>query len=177
MRSDGFSLIELMVVIAFLAVILLIATPLTLDNIRRARAENEIQTIYSNIAEARQRSVQRSLNYLIEVSRSAVNIYEDQNNDGTADLSEKVVLLSTDSPVYYLQGTVGAGTVDTTAKIATASRNGIIQPNILLFVDKQTVGPLSTPTGVAQQGRHNCITIDFTRVSVGKYNGTTCQVE
>lgn len=175
MKSDGFSLVELMVVLAFLGVILLIATPLTLENIRRARAENEIQTLYSNIAEARQRSVQRSVNYLIQVSEATVNIYEDQNNDGAADAAEKVDQLSTQAELNYkLQGTVGSGAIDTTAKLATASRNGIIQPNVLMYLDK--AGPGQAAQGL-QEGRHNCISIDFTRVSVGKYNGTTCQVE
>ena len=175
MRSDGYTLIEILIVLAFLAIILLIATPLTLQNIRRAKAENQVQTIYSNIAEARQRSVQRNLNYLIEVSEGFVNVYEDRNNDGAADAAEKLDQLSTIAKLSYkLQGMVGSDVIDTTARIAVAGRRGFIQPNILIFLDKS--GPGHAATGV-QESRHNCISIDFTRVSVGKYNGSICQFQ
>lgn len=166
MREEGFTLIELLIVLAFLGIIMLIATPLTLENIRRARAENQIQTLYSNIAEARQRSLQRNLNYLIQVTDQAVNVFEDQDEDATADANEKITNLSLNlsgALTYKLIGTVGAGVIDGTAKIATANRKGYIQPTIGIHID--------------QESRHNCIEADFTRVTIGKYNGTICQFQ
>ena len=175
MRSDGFTLIELLVILAFLGVILLIATPLTLENIRRARAENQIQTIYSNVAEARQRALQRSINYLIQVKSDSVYVYEDRNRNNTADTGEKVDVLSADGLPYKLVGTVGSSTIGTTARTATANPRGYVQPTVSMYVDKASPGA-STTEG-PQEGPHNCILIDFTRVSIGKYNGTSCQVQ
>lgn len=178
MRTDGYSLIELLVILAFVGIILLIATPLTLENIRRARAENEAQTIYSNIAEARQRALQRNLNYILQIKQDSVNIFEDRNNNNTAENSERVDLLSTGSLgklSYLLQGNVGGTAIGASAVTATSSRKGFIQPNTLIYLDQQT--DLTGPAKGIQEGRHNCISIDFTRVSIGKYNGTTCQVQ
>lgn len=175
MREDGYSLVEILVVLGFLGVILLIATPLTLENIRRARAENEIQTVYSNIAEARQRAVQRNTQYLLRIKEDSVWIYEDTNNNATADPSEKVTVLSADNLSYLLQGTVGGTAISGTAQTATASRKGFIQPTTIIFLDQAT--PTHPATGKVQEGTHNCISIDFTRVSTGKYNGSTCVVQ
>lgn len=176
MKSDGFSLIELLIILAFLGVILLIATPLTLENIRRARAENEAQTLFSNIAEARQRAVQRNLNYILQIKKDGVTIFEDLNNNGTAETNEKVNLLSTGTLTYMLQGSVGGTPIGASTLTATSSRKGFIQPNTLIFLDQASATGAS-PKGVTQEGRHNCITVDFTRVSIGKYNGSTCQVQ
>lgn len=163
MREEGYSLVELLIVLAFLGIILLIATPLTLENIRRARAENQAQTLYSNIAEARQRSVQRNLNYILKVSDAAVLVYEDTNNNATADASEKVNLLSATGMTYPLNGTVGTTAISATAQNVTVNRKGFIQPTVTMYVN--------------QEAAHNCLLVDFTRVSIGKYNGSICKVQ
>lgn len=177
MRQDGYSIIELLIILAFLGVILVIATPLTLENVRRAKVENEAQTLYSNIAEARQRAVQRSINYILQIEQDKMEIFEDRNNDNVADATEKIDALCSPSGLpYKLQGTVGTTAISTTVLTATSNKKGFIQPSMLIFLDQSAPGA-SAVKGVAQEGRHNCLTVDFTRVSLGKYNGSTCQVQ
>jgi Tfp pilus assembly protein FimT len=149
---------------------LLIATPLTLQNIRRARADNLTQTLYSNIAEARQRAIQRNLPYLIEIKNKSLKTYEDKDSDGTTDSTELITLLSADKLNYDLAGNVGGTAISSSALLATANRKGFLQPTATIYLVE-----LNTTTLV--ESRNNCVVVDFTRVSIGKYNGTNCVVQ
>lgn len=174
MKERGFSLIEMLIVLALVGLIVGIAVPLGLAVVRSSRAESQIQSIYANLAEARQRAVQNSVTYLIQVTDKSVLVFADTSKDGVADAGEEVSALSVDwsppgSPFKYdLAGTVGVVAIGGTATTFQISRRGIIDRSVKMRLSS---------SGNTQDARLNCIEIGYTRIGIGKYVGSTCTIQ
>jgi prepilin-type N-terminal cleavage/methylation domain-containing protein len=166
MNEKGFTLLETLVVMAVIATLLIITVPWTLNYMRRARSEAEIRTLYANLTEARQRTIERNFPYIVSVTSSAVDVYEDRNGNNTADTAEKVNGLSlTIGPQDYpLTGTVGATTIGGTAAPFTINIRGVVLSSATMYLTGYNTDP-----GVTNAQR-NCIRIDSTRINQGKYN-------
>lgn len=177
MNQDGVSFLETLIVMALVALILIISVPWTLNQIRHARSEAEIRTLYSNLTEARQRTIERNFPYIVNVKDSAVDVYEDRNGNGTADATEKVSGLSfaIGSQDYKLTGKVGATAISGTVAPFIINVRGISLSSATLLLTGYDADP-----GVSGAQR-NCINVSATRIGQGKGTGTgsggTCNAE
>jgi hypothetical protein len=144
-----------------------------LNQIRHARAEAEIRTLYSNITEARQRTIERNYPYIINVKDSAVDVYEDQNGNNAADATEKIdrLSLTISSKDYKLTGTVGGTGISGTAAPFTINVRGIALTSVTMFLTGYSTDP-----GVSDAQR-NCISVTATRIGQGKGNGSNCNLQ
>jgi Tfp pilus assembly protein FimT len=168
MNEKGITLLETLIILFLITIILAIAVPYTIDVVQKARAEGQIRTLYSNISEARQRTIQRNIPYLVTISTQAVDIYEDSNQNSTADTNEKLDILSLDQLSFALAGKVGTTGLTTTPQTLVISVRGIMQSSSTMFLNPSTgnFGPTLATV--------NCVGITSTRVAQGKYNGTSC---
>lgn len=175
MNEKGLTIVETLVVMVLIGIILSFTVPFTLGMIRKARAETQIRNLYGNLTEARQRSVERSLPYVVQVTGtagdtdgvgSAITVFEDKDSDGP-DASEKVDILSwaptaaMRTPAYSLAGTVGGVSIATVQEIDISTR-GIMTPDATIYLN-----PRSGDNGVSE-AVVNCVNISITRVGLGK---------
>ena len=179
MNQEGVSFLETLIVMALVALILIISVPWTLNQIRHARSEAEIRTLYSNLTEARQRTIERNFPYIVDVSNSAVNVYEDRNGNNAPDATEKVNRLSftIGSQDYKLTGTVGTAAIPTNGSFVTPPDRMIINVRgIALSSATMFLNGYSTDPGVSNAQR-NCVSVTATRIGQGKGNGTNCAIQ
>jgi type IV fimbrial biogenesis protein FimT len=189
MNQKGLTLVETLVVMALIAIILSFTVPFTLHMIRKSRAETEIRNLYGNLTEARQRALERSLPYVVQVTGSAANtngvgsaieIFEDRNLNGVLDTTplptENVANLGwapiegSHTPAYSLDGTVGTDDLTSVREI-TISTRGIMTPDAKIFMIAR-----AGDDGVSDAAV-NCIAVSITRIGLGKYDGTNCQIQ
>jgi type II secretory pathway pseudopilin PulG len=161
-NQRGMTIIEALVVFLLISIILLVSVPLTLRLIRRYKCENEIRKVYAGLMEARQRAMQRNINYLVEADTDEVLIYEDSNNDGVGDTGERVDSISLASPVYFpLVGDIGG---DALPAQGVANTRGLISPDINIRIDND-------------DSPYNCVFSNVTRIGMGKYDGAKCNLQ
>lgn len=174
-------MVEMLVVIGLLALIVAIAVPLGLKVIQSSRAEYQMQSLYSNLVESRQRAVQNGFTYIVQVTKRSVDVYQDTNGNGLVDSGDpKVTVLSADWPKltpfkYELAGNVAGTAIKTTVDPTTTflmSRKGFATKAVTVYA------ALSGTTTV-QDARLNCININYTRIGIGKYDtsSNTCKIQ
>jgi type II secretion system protein H len=132
-NKTGFSLIELMIVIAIMAIISAIAAPNFMHYMAERRLSGAARMVMSDLMAARQKAV--AINQRVKVSfvsNHAYEIWNDADNSGTVadnegdDLVRDIypdyydVTLSTGSTVFSPRGTASVTTVT-----LTSSRTGI----------------------------------------------------
>lgn len=165
-NEKGITLLETLIVVAFIGIILLVSVPLTVRLIQRYRCEKQIRTIYSSCMEARQRAMQRNIPYLLRFDTRKFEVYEDQNRDGNPDAIERVDVLSlgTIAPTdFSMVGIVGGAPITPTPQVATANERGLVQPDVMIRIDNN-------------DSPYNCMVTSLTRIGLGKY-ASTCQVK
>jgi len=172
MNEKGVSFLETLIVMALIGLILIISVPWTLNQIRHARAEAEIRTLYSNLTEARQRTIERNFPYIMNVKDTGIDVYEDKNGNNTADPTEKIdrLSLTIGSQDYKLTGTVGGTGISGTAAPFTINVRGIALSRVTIFLTGYSTDP-----GVSDAQR-NCISVTATRIGQGKGNGSNCDI-
>lgn len=121
LRSKGFTIIELMVTIAVLAILITIALPGFESMIDKRRIIGAAESIYSDLQLARSESVKRSRNVLVSVTTNAsgsctgwsVTVSEgsDQLANTCGDAFPHITLTTNYSAKTFngIRGTVGAG--------------------------------------------------------------------
>ncbi len=161
-EERGYSLMEMITVIAILGLIVGIAVPLTLQTARNARAQNEVEMIYSNLSEARQRALQHNRLHMVRLAADGMTVYQDLNGDGVPQSNEMLSGLTFANPQYPLQGDVGGDAIGSTPLTIFISTRGLMEPT----------GTVLVPGNASK----NCVAIGFTRVGVGRHDGNTCKV-
>lgn len=83
-KQRGFTLIELMVTVAILAILAVVGIPSFLSAIEKNRLKNAVEEVYGLLVEARSEAVVRSRDTLIDVDGGAWCVgYREQNATGT----------------------------------------------------------------------------------------------
>jgi type IV fimbrial biogenesis protein FimT len=143
----GFTLVELMVVIAIAGLLMAIAIPYFGQVMRRARVESEARTISSTLLQARLQAIKRGANVLVEFSTD----------------SSKLSLGSYHKAVVYLDTGGTAGALDATDTVL--GRSGIASgaDTEKYYVDD--AGKPSPSTSAA--------TIEFVFTPFGSMNATS----
>ncbi|UCD88337.1 MAG: GspH/FimT family pseudopilin [Desulfobacterales bacterium] len=83
-QEKGFTLVELMIAVAVLAVIAAIAVPNYRDYLPKARATGAARELFTEMQLARQKAISRNNDYVItfNTSNDSYTIYNDADNDG-----------------------------------------------------------------------------------------------
>lgn len=177
MRSEkGVSLIEGLVVLAIVAVMMAIAIPFSLQQVRRFRAENQIRTMYSNMMEARQRAMQENVPVVVQFAQNGfvVSRWRDGSVDGVfngaieAGELQGITNLSLQTLSFPLNGQLGGvaipANVGLVSGVLQISQRGVLSP---------TSGAIrldSTEIIVNPAIRCNCVDVSLTRIGLGKYD-------
>jgi prepilin-type N-terminal cleavage/methylation domain-containing protein len=160
MKNSGFTLLEIIIVMAILGILLGIAAISGRDWLERYRVEGQTKEMYVDLMNARVNAMQR--NRVFFVTLQAANqyaIYEDTNPspDGDGDLQPTQDTLVMQKPTRFpLQPHLGLGlTTFSFEKSGLVSLNGTIR-----FYS--SVDPFS-----------DCIKLFSTRILMGKWNQST----
>jgi type II secretion system protein H len=85
MRKNGFSLIELLVVIIILGIVASLGTVSFRGWIRKTELESQVKEMYTDVMNARLTAMHRNTTHLISLSTNQIRGSEDTNGDGAGD--------------------------------------------------------------------------------------------
>ena len=156
-RDDrgGFTLVEVMIALAILAIVVLIAASSFRGMMEKYRVEDETKQMFAHLMDARGRAMQRNRAFFVNVNVHDYQTYEDSfpapNGNGALDND---TLVANVRVRHDIATTIPGGTF-------RFSRNGIAsQAGWIRFSS-------------TAQADYDCITVGATRVKMGKFNTGT----
>lgn len=160
MNNKGFSLVELIVIIAIMGTLMAIVTLDFNSMQRKAQIERQTRELFADLNQARIDSVHRKLRHSIVMQPDSYTFkrYSSENesrNTGT--------ILSTRNVSYQITKRTGASAAD-----------DITEFDIRGFTNDDDTFRIN-PVGTAAQV--DCIVISVGRTNLGKMEGTTCVVK
>jgi len=169
--DNGFTLIELVVVIVIISLLIAFAGIELTGWMARYRAENQIKEMYTDLMDARSRAMKKNRTYFIHLSTATptrYDTYEDTNGNNTLDIGTDTNInsLSKQNFKYSITWDGGVDPLD-----IAIDRRGLVAPsnrNLWVLKDDGT-------TYGSSEIDYDCIIISLTRINMGKYNGAICQ--
>jgi prepilin-type N-terminal cleavage/methylation domain-containing protein len=167
MKNSGFSLIELVVVIAILSCLFLIAGLSGRTWLARYRVESQTKQMYADLMNARASAMQKSRTYFVTLASTQYSVYEDRDPASPANPAlDGDDLFESASDALILQKNTEYPIVSApTGTEFSFDKNGLVSLNGTLHFDLTTssAGP-----------SYDCITLFTTRILMGKWSGTSC---
>ena len=161
MKNTGFSLVELITVMAILGILLGIAGIFGYDWLERYRVEGQTKELYADLMNTRVRALQRNRVFIVDLqAANQYAIYEDTNPspDGDGDLQPMEDTLVSQKPTRFpLQHHLGGFG----PRMFKFEQNGLVSRNGSIRFDS-SVDPFS-----------DCIVLFSTRILMGKWNSLT----
>jgi len=156
MKNMGFSIIELITVIAILGIMLGIAGMFGHDWLERCRVEGQTRELYADLMHARVSALQKNRVFIVDLQTgNQYAIYEDTNEDEDLQPTQDT-LVAQKATRFPLQHHLGLGLATFKFK-----ENGLVSRNGSIKFDS-SVDPFS-----------NCINLFSTRILMGKWNEST----
>lgn len=160
-RCGGFTLVEIMIVIAIVGIVVLIAASNFRGMMEKYRVEGETKQMFADLMDARGRAMQRNRAFFVQIGPNGYSTFEDSSPapDGNGSLENSTDTLTTSATVSHTITTAPGGLSN-----FGFNRNGIA--NATGFIRfSSTVLP-----------DYDCITVNATRIKMGQYNatGNTC---
>ena len=152
MKRNGFSLVELLVVIGIMATLMTIAGISYNSWMQRYRLEGQVRELYVDLMNARVLAMQKNIVHGITIEANAYKLVEDTDNSGTITSTDAV--RRTKSLAYSSDWSNNTATLDT---------RGLVSPSVTIRF---------ATAGV--DAAYDCIVLIPTRIRMGKYNGTEC---
>ena len=135
-NKTGFTLLELMIVVAVIGIVSAIAAPNYIDYMAERRLKGAARMVMSDLMLARQKAVSQNHEFKIFFNGDQITytILDDTNNNGTADTGEAtevrnirndyydVSFSASANPIFYPRGTAGGTTVTLTSARTGASK-------------------------------------------------------
>ena len=175
MNKKGFTLIELIIVVAIISILLVIAGISGKAWLDRYRVESEIRTLAMDLMNAQASAMQRKRTYFAVFSPTPTatqyTVYEDTNpgpdGNGTFEPADRQVLQTSFKPAYAL----------TIPGVATPSIN--FDPNGIVSMSPGWEPEQTIRAAVSFGAAYDCITISATKIRTGAWNGATsnCDVQ
>lgn len=156
----GTTLLEIMTVVAILGVLAVILGFSFQGWIAKYKVEDQTKRLYADIADARARAVQKKRLTFVTIAPKRYRTFEDTNTapDGNGTLDPADIRVTDAKTDYTIDWTpLPAVTQFSFDREGMASITGTIHLVSTLSPD------------------YDCITIQLTRLRIGRFNGTTCQ--
>lgn len=154
-NERGFSLVEMVIVVAIIGILLAIASIFGKPWIDKYNAEGQIRQMHADLLQARMKAMEKNKQYFVVVNTSSYQVIEDTNENGTIDVSPTDTYLPL-VPLKYSVITGGTITMD---------QRGLVS------ADTYTTIQFNTLSGKPE---YNCISWNQTRITIGSMNGTNC---
>ena len=158
MNNKGLTLIELMVVIAIIAMLASFALTGYRAARNKVKVESEIKALYGDLQNARLRAFAEKRAWGIYWGSSPFTSYDVRyDTDGDGNL--------TDSGGYGSAGTISnlefPIKVNTSSKCVIFKKSGLTTTLLSFYID-------------GTEAEYDCISVSATRIKMGKWDGSTC---
>ncbi len=167
MKNSGFSLVELVVVIAILSSLLLIAGLSGRTWLDKYRIESQTKEMYTDLMNARASAMQKNRTYFVTLASMQYTVYEDRDpaNPTNPVLDGDEVFEAASDRLVMQKNTQYPIVSAPTGTSFSFDRNGLVSLNGTLHFDltNSSAGPA-----------YDCITLLTTRILMGKWRGTVC---
>jgi Tfp pilus assembly protein FimT len=171
-NQDGFSLTELVTIVAVIGILVAIGGYSFLEMRTRYEVENQVKQFHADILNARVRATLRNKTHYVSVSVTNYQITEDTNDSGgdAPDASDKA-WFSSAKPFKY-QASLSPSGWDGKVVLST---KGLVTNPTSSSISITATNPLKIRFNTSgTDPEYDCVTLSPTRIKEGKYDGTNC---
>lgn len=162
--KKGFSLLELLIVMAILGILVAIGIPSMSGFVRKGRIENQTKRVYSDLMGVRTMAMNRNMTHFVRFGVNPYGVFADSDGDGVYDNGGDAQVLSRSGPDKppspFFNATINDEPVTTnlTGNQASFNSRGIANMEGTICVAE---------TAVNFQPSVNCVVINRTRIRLG----------
>jgi prepilin-type N-terminal cleavage/methylation domain-containing protein len=157
-RTNGFTIVELIVVIAVIGILLAIATFGFSQYQRKAKMEEQMRTLYADLMESRSKALYEKIPRTVKVQANSYAVYPAPNAAGTPELSRVlnypvVFSLATDN-VFNTQGVLANATAKTICiqeQPNQLSVDAVIITETMVSIGKRTNGAACATANITEK--------------------------
>ena len=161
MKQHGFTIIEIIVVLAICGILAAIGTLSFSKMTTKANIESQIKQMYSDLMTARIEAMDRTTCHFVTLNAQQYAVYEDTL--GTCTIAGENLLLNPPPMTNAILWNSGNGAVTPSGVQIIFDSRGLVQVTIGTISINDTVG-----------AAYDCILIETTKTSMGAMNGETC---
>lgn len=155
-EESGVTLVELLIIISIIG-ILTVALGFSFQGwLGNYKIESELKQMYADIMDVRTRAMTQNRMHFIVINSGNYTVYEDTNDNNTANPGAGDTLLKT-TTLQYNAGWTGTITFNTKGLTASSAAISI---------------PITLPSGAYPD--FDCIVVYQSRVGMGKMSGVNC---